>query len=245
MRHCENEYKWLAELYRSIYLTNSANRLLWHRLGEKTLELIYKNIKNVDIKATGLETVAVDANTFETLASLDLFSEKELNQNNLTARGVLEKLEDKLQRKMQQTNVKPVWIKLSERLETLRQHSLETAETSIQFLKTLLEIAKDFIQAEKTEQSGTLRDGQILDPNKGALIQIFMEYAPSNTTLIIEHIVDQIDALVQPVKGTKWQAIQPGDREVRRQLRLLFKNNGLPLTGELFDKAYAYIKENY
>jgi len=32
---------------------------------------------------------------------------------------------------------------------------------------------------------------------------------------------------------------------VRRQLRLVLANNALPAVGELYDRAYAYIREHY
>jgi hypothetical protein len=38
---------------------------------------------------------------------------------------------------------------------------------------------------------------------------------------------------------------QPGDGEVRRQLRLVLKNNGLPPAGDLYARAYDYIREHY
>lgn len=57
--------------------------------------------------------------------------------------------------------------------------------------------------------------------------------------------LEQIDDIVRPVRGSGWQSSFPGDREVRRQLRLALSRNGLPATGELYDRAYAYIRENY
>lgn len=36
-------------------------------------------------------------------------------------------------------------------------------------------------------------------------------------------------------RGTGWQESQPGDREVRRQLRLVLRNSGLPPSGDLAD----------
>ena len=63
--------------------------------------------------------------------------------------------------------------------------------------------------------------------------------------VIVEHVVDEIDAIVKPIRGSGWQESQPGDREVRRQLRLVLSRNGLPPTGDLFDRAYAYIREHY
>jgi len=63
--------------------------------------------------------------------------------------------------------------------------------------------------------------------------------------VIVENVAAQIDAIVRPVRGTGWQESQPGDREVRRQLRLVLKNAGLPPTGDLYDRAYAYVREHY
>ena len=85
----------------------------------------------------------------------------------------------------------------------------------------------------------------IIDPRKGALTQIFEEYRPDGTPVIIETVVEQVDSLVSPVRGTGWQSSHPGDRTVRQELRLILKNSGLPPAGELFDRAYAYIRENY
>jgi len=61
----------------------------------------------------------------------------------------------------------------------------------------------------------------------------------------VSKIVEEIDALVRPIRGTRWQESHPGDREVRRQLRLVLKTSGLPPSGDLYDRAYAYIREHY
>lgn len=83
------------------------------------------------------------------------------------------------------------------------------------------------------------------DPHKGALTQIFLEVKPDATPEIVEKVVDEVDTLVRQVRFTGWQASTPGDAEVRRQLRLVLKNHGLDPVGPLFDRAYAYIAENY
>ncbi|HVA84749.1 MAG TPA: hypothetical protein VNF73_00380, partial [Candidatus Saccharimonadales bacterium] len=85
----------------------------------------------------------------------------------------------------------------------------------------------------------------VLDPDRGALTQILAEYAPAGTPVIVERVVEQIDAIVKPIRGTRWQESQPGDREVRRQLRQVLHVNALPPQGDLFDRAYAYIREHY
>lgn len=43
------------------------------------------------------------------------------------------------------------------------------------------------------------------DPHKGALTQILQEYAPEQTPALIENVVERIDAIVRPVRGTGWQ----------------------------------------
>lgn len=92
---------------------------------------------------------------------------------------------------------------------------------------------------------GRLDEIKVVDPRKGALTQIFEEFRPQGVPLIIETVVEKVDSLVQPVRGTGWQTSHPGDRTVRQELRLILKDSGLPPAGELFDRAYAYIRENY
>ncbi len=58
-------------------------------------------------------------------------------------------------------------------------------------------------------------------------------------------IADDAAAVLSSYRGTGWQESQPGDREVRRQLRLVLNSSGLPPSGELYDRAYAYIREHY
>jgi type I restriction enzyme R subunit len=158
---------------------------------------------------------------------------------------VLDKLEQRLARKLAGKNVHHVWRTLAAMLEDLRRQHLDTAVSSVEFLKSLLDVARQVVEAERAEHEGRLDSFEVLDPDKGALTQILQEYAPPNTPAIIENVVEQIDGLVRPVRGSGWQTSQPGDREVRRQLRLVLNRNGLPPQGDLFDRAYAYIREHY
>ena len=148
-------------------------------------------------------------------------------------------------KKLTGTTPHPVWQSLAQRLEDLRRAHIDSAEASVEFLKRLLELAKDMVEAERADAEGHLDQFQVLDPDKGALTQILNEYAPPNVPVVIENVVEQIDALVRPIRGSGWQTSQPGDREVRRQLRLVLRNNGLPPQGAVFDRAYAYIAEHY
>ncbi len=128
-----------------------------------------------------------------------------------------------------------MWVSLADRLEALRRAKIDSAAASVEFLKQLLELAKDLVEAEKADEEGRLDDIKVVDPDKGALTQILAEYAPPDVPVIIETVVEKIDAIVRPVRGTGWQESQPGDREVRQQLRLVLKDSGLPPQGEIFD----------
>ncbi|MHB8460163.1 MAG: type I restriction endonuclease subunit R [Candidatus Limnocylindrales bacterium] len=246
LRAFEDDYRWLARVYASIQPVANADALLWHRLGAKTSELLAEYVTDVVVGSGGLESVAIDAGTFEALRQLELFDTSVVVGSLApTVDDVLDTIEARLRRKLAGETTHPVWRTLSERLEELRRTRLEGAKDSVEFLKRLLELARQLVGAERAEADGRLDAFAILDPDRGALTQILSEYAPPGTPAIIEHVVEEIDAIVRPVRGTGWQESQPGDREVRRQLRLVLRNNALPPAGELYDRAYAYIREHY
>jgi type I restriction enzyme R subunit len=85
----------------------------------------------------------------------------------------------------------------------------------------------------------------VIDQDRGALTAILEEFAPVGTPVIVGRVAEDIDAIVRPVRGTRWQASHPGDREVRKQIRMVLRTHGLPPSGDLFDRAYAYIAEHY
>lgn len=247
LKPVESDYKWLARIYKSVTPTDAPDRLLWQRLGAKTAELIHEHLTDVTVDGRGLETVAIDAGVFEALRQLNLFPDIDEGEDPEppTVEDILDKLETRLQRKLAGGTNHPVWVSLADRLEALRRAKIDSAAASVEFLKQLLELAKDLVEAEKADEEGRLDDIKVVDPDKGALTQILAEYAPPDVPVIIETVVEKIDAIVRPVRGTGWQESQPGDREVRQQLRLVLKDSGLPPQGEIFDRAYAYIREHY
>lgn len=52
---------------------------------------------------------------------------------------------------------------------------------------------------------------------------------------------DLEDVIVWPVRDTGRRTSQPGDREVRRQLRVSLNDTGRPPQSDICDRAYAYI----
>ena len=71
LRPIEDDYRWLAKIYKSIAPTGVADKLLWHRLGAKTAELIAEYVTDVEVDPSGLEEIAVDAGVFEALRDLN------------------------------------------------------------------------------------------------------------------------------------------------------------------------------
>ena len=242
----EADYRWLARVYDSLQPTADPNALLWHRLGTKTAELLGEYVTDFRVDAGALDAIAVDADTFGALQQLDLFPEGSgIGGPAPSVDQVLDTLEGRLRRKLAGPGTHPVWRTLAERLEELRRTRLAGARDSVEFLKHLLDLARQIVGAERAEADGRLDGFQVLDPDRGALTQILAEYAPPETPVIVEHIAGEIDAIVRPMRGTGWQESQPGDREVRKQLRLVLSRSGLPATGDLYDRAYAYVREHY
>lgn len=240
----ENDYKFLARIYDSIKPNKDNDLLLWHRLGAKTIAIVYDHLTGVTIDDKSLENVALDAAFIDVLKTLGWDIPGGKAKPAPTAQEVLDRLAERIRIRLAGPGHK-VWLLLSERLELLRAQRISSAEASVEFLKHLLELAKDLLAAERADEEGRLDEIKIVDPRTGALTQIFNEYAPKDTPVIIETVVEKVDALVQPVRGTGWQTSHPGDLAVRRNLRIVLHDCGLPPEGDLFNRAYAYIRENY
>jgi type I restriction enzyme R subunit len=246
LRPIEEDYRFLAKVYSSIAPNKAADLLLWQKLGAKTMEIVHEHLTGVTIDGKQLEKVAMDVGVIEALKDLTLFpADTKEPKKPLNALEVLQKLEERIQKRFGDEISEKVWRSLAERLEILRLSRISSAEESVDFLKRLLELAKDLLEAEKADDEGRISEIKVLDPRKGALTQIFEECRPDGTPVVIETVVEQVDSLVSPVRGTGWQSSHPGDRTVRQELRLILRNSGLPPAGELFDRAYAYIRENY
>jgi type I restriction enzyme R subunit len=246
LRPIEEAYRFLARIYASIAPNNAADLLLWQKLGAKTMEIVHAHLLDVTIDGDKLDKVAMDAEVLEALRDNGLFPEPpKIGQPAPTALEVLQRLEARIQARLNSDPSHKVWKSLVERLELLRLSRIASAAESVEFLRRLLELARDLLEAEKADDQGRIGDIKVVDPRKGALTQIFEEFKPEGVPVVIETVIEKVDELVQPVRGTGWQTSAPGDRLVRQELRLILKNSGLPHSGELFDRAYAYIRENY
>jgi type I restriction enzyme R subunit len=134
----------------------------------------------------------------------------------------------------------PQFKALSERLEALRDKAEKGLITSIEFVKELCKIAKDTVQAEKE-----LADSVQEKTPQAALTELFLELKTDQTPAVVERIVTDIDAIVRIVRFPGWQNTVSGEREVQKSLRKALLKYSLHKDQDLFDRAYAYIKEYY
>ena len=245
------DYKWLAKVYEAIKPTGVSNAMLWHRLGPKTIALVHGNITDLKVTGTGLEEVVVDPDAIEAMRALveqgelDLGLDRDLVNDPVTVDEVITVIDRRIQRLLA-AHPHAVYTSLAEQLDRLRRQAITRAEDSIEFLKKALEVAKAAIIAERLDGEGRLDEAMhLLDPNLGALTQIVEQYKPTNTPVIVTDLVRDIDAIAKQVTYSGWNDSQPGDRAARLEIRSVLKKYALPVTGPLFDNAYAYIRENY
>lgn len=134
----------------------------------------------------------------------------------------------------------PKFVKLGDKLEKLREQHEQGLINSIEFLKMLLELAKEAAQAEKE-----VVPEEEVDKGKAALTELFEGVKNSSTPIIVERIVGDIDSIVKLVRFDGWQSTTSGKQEVKKALRSIVWVKYKIKDKELFDKAYNYIEQYY
>lgn len=225
--HYQVDYRWLAQVYESVKPSSGTGRLLWHALGAKTIELIHEHV-HVDAVRDDLETMVLDADLLEAV----------LGSPDPEKKG--KEIEIKIARQLRKRLHDPRFKALGERLEKLKERHEHGALTSLEFLKELLNLAKDVVEAERSEPPIEREER-----GKAALTELFEEVRNEDTPIIVERIVNDIDAIVRVVRFDGWQNTHAGEREVRMALRKTLFNYKLHQETELFDRAYGYIRTYY
>ena len=223
----EKDYRWLAQVYESVKPPSGNGKLLWHALGAKTVELINANV-HVDSVRDDLETLVLDADVLEGI----------LKEADHEKKG--KEIEIKLIARLRKHLGDAKFTALSERLEKIKDRHEAGFTTSLQFLKEILELAKDVVEAEKEVEPVESRDKA-----KEALTELFNEAKNKNTHIIVERIVADIDDIVKKVRFPDWQHTSQGERLVQKELRRTLLKYKLHTDQELFDKAYSYIRQYY
>ena len=112
-----------------------------------------------------------------------------------------------------------VRARLRTHLEALKDRHESGQINSVEFLKKLLELARDLLEAEKDTPPE-----EDEDRGKAALTELFLNAKNDNTPVMVERVVNDIDEIVRLVRFPGWQQTSAGEREVRRALRkTLFK----------------------
>jgi len=223
----ESDYKWLTRVYESVKPPSGNGKLLWHALGAKTVELINENV-HVESVRDDVETLVMDAQVLEEILK-DAEPEKKGRE-----------IEIRLIARLRRHLGNPKFTALGERLEKIRERHEQGFLTSLEFLKEILEVAREFVEAERETDPEEERDRA-----KEALTELFQEAKGKNTHIIVERIVADIDEIVKKVRFPDWQHTSQGERLVQKELRRTLLKYRLHTDQELFDKAYGYIRQYY
>jgi type I restriction enzyme R subunit len=221
----EDDYRWLAQVYESLKPPSGNGKLLWHALGAKTIDLIHSNV-TVQAIRDDLETLIMDADVIA-----DLYDDPEAGKV---------RVEVKISVRLRRHGNDPKFVALSERLENLRIQHEQGVLASIDFLKSLLVLAKDVVEAERG-----IPEAEQEDRGKAALTELFETVKNTETPVIVERVVADIDEIVRQVRFPGWQQTAAGEREVQRALRKSLLKYKLHSDQDLFDRAYGYIVQYY
>lgn len=221
------DYTWLTQVYESVKpASGDTGRLLWHALGAQTMKLIHENI-HVERVNDNLEKIVLDADVID-----------ELMHNSDSKKAKLVEIEISKRLARHQSN--PKFVALGKKLEELRDKAERGLINSVEFLKQLIEIAKETVQLEKEVETKESRNQA-----KSALTELFLEMKTDQTPAIAERIVNDIDEIVKIVRFPGWQSSTEGEREVKKALRKTLLKYALHKEHALFDRAYEYIREYY
>ena len=223
----EKDYRWLTQVYESVKPPSGNGKLLWHALGAKTVELINENV-HVESVRDDVETLVMDAQVLEEILK-DAEPDKRARE-----------IEIKLIARLRKHAGNPKFTALGERLEKIKERHEQGFLTSLEFLKAILEVAREVVEAEKDVDPEEERDRA-----KEALTELFKEAKGKNTHIIVERIVADIDDIVKKVRFPDWQHTSQGERLVQKELRRTLLKYKLHTDQELFDKAYGYIRQYY
>jgi type I restriction enzyme R subunit len=221
----EDDYRWLVQVYESLKPPSGNGKLLWHALGAKTIKLIHENV-TVQAVRDDLETLVMDADVIQGFIDDPGTGVQEV-EIRITAR---------LRRSIQD----PKFVALSERLESLRLKHEQGLLASLDFLKGLLELARDVVEAENEVPEEVHED-----QGKAALTELFESVKNESTPVIVERVVGDIDEIVRQVRFPGWQQTEAGERELRKALRRSLLKYKLHTDQDLFDRAYGYIVQYY
>lgn len=228
LAECKSDYIWLTQVYESVKPISPIGGLIWAALGNKTIQLVHQNIHVGEVH-DDLDILVLNPEL------LDEFISGKKDPKKKTV-----EIELNLIARIRKHSKDPKFIKLGDRLEELREKHEQGLITSIEFLKMLLNLAKETVEAEKE-----VVPKDEIDKGKAALTELFNGVKNDKTPIIVEKIVNDIDNIVRIVRFDDWQNGVTGQQEVRKALRKIIWMDYKIKDNELFEKAYNYVKTYY
>ena len=223
----EKDFRWLTQIYESVKPVSGNGKLVWHRLGAKTIELINQNVQ-VEAVHDDIDALVLDADVLD-----DVLKNAEPKKKAV-------EIEIQLVARLRKHAGNPKFKALGERLEKIKEKHEQGLLNSLEFLKAILEIAKEVVEEERRVDPEEEQDRATT-----ALTELFNEIKSRHTHVIVERIVADIDSIVRQVRFDGWQSTVQGEREVKQALRRALLKYKLHTDQDLFDRAYGYIRQYY
>jgi type I restriction enzyme R subunit len=223
----EKDFRWLTQIYESVKPVSGNGKLVWHRLGAKTIELINQNVQ-VEAVHDDIDALVLDADVLD-----DVLKNAEPKKKAV-------EIEIQLVARLRKHAGNPKFKALGERLEKIKEKHEQGLLNSLEFLKAILEIAKEVVEEERRVDPEEEQDRAT-----AALTELFNEIKSRHTHVIVERIVTDIDSIVRQVRFDGWQSTVQGEREVKQALRRALLKYKLHTDQDLFDRAYGYIRQHY
>ena len=226
----QQDYTWLAQVYQSVRPVSGGN-LIWTLLGAKTIEIIHSNIDSIDI-GTPLEDLVVDAGIIDSI----LEDEKKIQKK-------IVEVEKMLRLRLGEHKGNPNYKKFAEKLDELRERMAQNLISSIDFLKQLLEMAKELLEEEKRVEQPQDKRAQA----RAALTDLFQSIKTDETPIIVEQVVNDIDNEVVNIIRQFNDAFQSvtARREIKKKLRSILWIKYQIKDNDVFERAYQYIEQYY
>ncbi|MCQ2220691.1 MAG: HsdR family type I site-specific deoxyribonuclease [Prevotella sp.] len=226
----QSDYTWLAQVYQSVRPVSGGN-LIWTLLGAKTIEIIHRNIDTIDI-GTALEDLIVDADVIDSV----------MNDEKRTQKKIVE-VEKMLKLRLGEHKGDPNFKKFAEKLDELRERMEQNLISSIDFLKQLLAMAKDLLEAEKKVEQPQDKRAQA----RAALTDLFQSIKSESTPVVVENVVNDIDNEVVNIVRQFNDAFKSitAQREIKKKLRSILWIKYSIKDNDVFEKAYQYIEMYY
>ena len=218
------DYTFLLQVFTSILPSKGASTRIWKKLGAKTTQLIQENI-NVTLYDE-LETLVMDDALIKKIKEgLEPYEPKSI--------------EIKIIRRVRRDPNNPKFIAIAEKLEKLKERYNQKLVDNKEFLKLLIDLARETVEAEKESQIKPTAN------KKKALSRIFEKAKTKRTPKEIEEVVKEIDEIIEKQRFDGWENTIQGTRDIKQALFKILYRHKLSDDEELFEKAYNYIKEHY